>query len=219
MIIVDGFKRPPRSIVSEFDKLFSGAISDAMNLLGAMVSEIKPIFNEIKIVGTAITVVTHVGDTLTLVKAIDLAQPGDVIVIDGRGHKDSAIWGGLMARSAMKQGVVGVVVDGAVRDVAEIRQLQFPVFARGIVPNNGTEGYLGKINVPIQCGGVTVRPGDIIFGDDDGVVVTPQEMAEEVSKTAQSIIREEEETLSKIESGMSYGQIVGVDRIIEQKKK
>ena len=124
-----------------------------------------------------------------------------------------------MARSAMKQGVVGVVVDGAVRDVAEIRQLQFPVFARGIVPNNGTEGYLGKINVPIQCGGVTVRPGDIIFGDDDGVVVTPQEMAEEVSKTAQSIIREEEETLSKIESGMSYGQIVGVDRIIEQKKK
>jgi regulator of RNase E activity RraA len=219
MIIVDSFKRPSRSIVSEFDELFSGAISDAMNLAGAMVSEIKPIFDEIKIVGSAITVATHVGDTLTLVKAIDLTQPGDVIVIDGRGHKDSAIWGGLMARSAMKKGVVGVVVDGAARDVAEIRQLKFPVFARAIVPNNGTAGYLGKINVPIQCGGVTVRPGDIIFGDDDGVVVIPQELAEEVSKTAQSIIREEEETLSKIESGLSYGQIVGVDKIIEQIEK
>lgn len=219
MKIVAEIKRPPRSIVSEFGKLFSGAITDAMNLSGGMISEIRPMFNDTKIVGPAITVTTHPGDGLTPVKAIDFTHPGDVIVIDGRGHKDSAIWGEMTSRSAMKKGAVGAVVDGAVRDVAEIRQLKFPVFARAIVPNDATLAYLGKINVPIQCGGVTVRPGDIIFGDDDGVVVIPQELAEEVLKTAQSIARDEQRIISKIEKGLSIGQIIEVDKIIEEKKK
>jgi regulator of RNase E activity RraA len=219
MVINTDIIRPSRKVIKSYNALFSGIISDAMHKSGAMNSEIKSIMTNVKMVGPAITVRTHAGDILTLIKAIDIAKAGDVLVVDAQGFKDSALWGELTSRSALNKGIVGLVIDGAVRDVLQIRKIRFPVFCRGISPCNGTADFVGDINIQIQCGGVSVNPGDIIFGDDDGVVVIPLNDAEEILGTAQSIQESEEIILKKIGEGITIGELSSLDEVIEKKSK
>jgi 3-hexulose-6-phosphate synthase/6-phospho-3-hexuloisomerase len=186
-------------------------ISDAMHRKGAM-QEILSICGDVKMAGTAITVQTFAGDWAKPVEAIDLAGPGDVIAINNDGGIHVAPWGELATRSCMGKGVSGVVIDGAVRDVDDIRRLNYPVFARAIVPNAGEPKGFGEINAEITCCGQVVRPGDWIVGDMNGVVVIPRERAYEVARRAREVQKNEERIREEISRGGTLSSIQELEK-------
>ncbi len=148
--------------------------------------------------GTAVTVrVTH-GDNLAVLRAFEYCRPGDVMVIDGGGDTEQAILGGIMSLYAARIGLAGLVIDGAIRDVAEIRQREFPMFARDHTHRGPYKDGPGEINVPVCIGGMTVMPGDIIIGDEDGVLAFPPEEAESLIAKAQAQRTKEEATIQAI---------------------
>ena len=181
-------------------------ISDAMHHKGVM-KGILPICAGHKIVGRAITVRTLPGDWAKPVEAIDRARSSDVIVIDN-GRADIAPWGGLATLSCMNRKIEGVVIDGAVRDVDEIRKFDYPLFARAIVPNAGEPKGYGEIGVEIVCGGQVVRDGDYIVGDDSGAVVIPKERAYEIARRAKEVYKTELRIKSEIERGKSLSEVL-----------
>lgn len=148
--------------------------------------------------GTAVTVRVSHGDNLAVLRAFQYCRPGDVMVIDGGGDTEQAILGGIMSLHARQIGLAGLVVDGAVRDVAEIRQRDFPLFARGHVHRGPYKDGPGEINVPVCIGGMTVMPGDIIIGDEDGLLAFPPEEAETLIAKAQAQQAKEEATIQAI---------------------
>jgi 3-hexulose-6-phosphate synthase/6-phospho-3-hexuloisomerase len=181
-------------------------ISDAMHRKGVM-RGIKPLFENIKLVGKAVTVQTFEGDWAKPVEATDVAKEGDVIVVYA-GSKDVAPWGELASWSCKQKGIAGFVIDGAVRDVDEIRRIRFPVFAKCIVPNAGEPKGFGEINAEITCGGAEVRPGDWIIGDDNGVVVVPKERAYEIARRAKEVWKAEERVREEIKRGKTLSQVL-----------
>jgi RraA family protein len=184
--IVTDFPRPPREVTLALGELRTPLVSDVMGRFRVMDFALKPIIPNRLIVGPAFTIKMPPHDNLMLHKAFQYVQPGDIIVIDVQGDTTCAILGDNISFKCQKLGVAGVVIDGAIRDVAEIRDLGFQIFTRGVIPNGPGKNGPGEINTPISCGGVIVRPGDLILGDDDGVVVVPQEIALEVSKKAKA---------------------------------
>jgi 3-hexulose-6-phosphate synthase/6-phospho-3-hexuloisomerase len=181
-------------------------ISDAMHRARA-IEGIRPIVKGKKIVGKAVTVYTMDGDWAKAVEAIDIAGKGDVIVIKCSGDT-SAVWGELATRSCMNKGIEGVVIDGAVRDVDDIAKLDFPVFAKKIVPNAGEPKGFGEINVKIVCGGVEINPGDWIVADDNGVMVIPKRRAYEIARRALEVKKHEDRIRAEIEGGKTLAEIV-----------
>jgi len=184
-------------LIQAFSKVATASVADAVDKItsrrGYMDSTIKPRINDRKVVGPAVTIVK--GPTSEFVppqhalEAIDESPAGSVIVIATGGEADVAVWGGLMTAGAVANGHAGAVLDGAVRDVTEIRRdYDFPVFARSVSPGT-TLGRFKTLssNVPVICGGIEVHPGDIIVADIDGVVVVPREHAEAVLRMAQEI--------------------------------
>ncbi|MEA1966489.1 MAG: 3-hexulose-6-phosphate synthase, partial [Euryarchaeota archaeon] len=200
-------KQPSDEAVIELLRVVSTPnISDAMHRKGAM-KGILPICTGHKIVGRAITVRTLPGDWAKPVEAIDRAGAGNVIVIDN-GRADVAPWGGLATLSCMNRKIEGVVIDGAVRDVDEIRKLDYPLFARAIVPNAGEPKGYGEIGAEIVCGGQVVRDGDYIVGDDSGVVVIPKERAYEIARRAKEVYKTELRIKAEIERGKSLSEVL-----------
>jgi regulator of RNase E activity RraA len=202
-------------ILEELKKFSTANISDGMNRFGAMDPRIKPIRPGFKVVGPAVTVRLRPGDNLMAHKAIDLAQPGDVIVIDAQGCCTNAVWGELMSLAAIKKGLKAMVIDGAVRDSRENREIGFPLFAKAICPTACDKDGPGEINVPIACGGVAVLPGDIVIGDDDGVVVVPREDVLQVLEEVRKKLEYEEKRKLDIQAGVIVG--AGIDRSLRDK--
>ncbi|MED4206480.1 RraA family protein [Neobacillus mesonae] len=166
--------------VLDFMNIPTTCISDAMDGLNNLHPAIKPLKEEYKVVGRAFTVKIPVGDNLAVIKAIRNAKPGDVLVVDAKGDQYRAIAGDFVIGMMHTLGIAGLVVDGVIRDLAGIKELNFPVFSKGTaVAASGKAGF-GEINVPISCGGMTVHPGDLIIGDVDGVVVVPQAIEQEI---------------------------------------
>jgi len=163
---------------------------------------IRPVVLGVKMVGRAVTVRTYPGDFAKPVEAVDVAEEGDVIVVDC-GGVGPAVWGELATNSAMLKGLSGVVIEGAIRDTREIRKLKFPAFARSIVPHAGEPKGFGEIGVPVTISGVRIKPGDWIVGDDDGVVVLPKESAVEFANRAMDCLEAENRILEEIKSGKS----------------
>jgi len=175
-------------------KLIPPAVaSDCMNRSNVMAARISPLSPGMSICGQARTVTSMVGDNGAAHAAIGLVEAGDVLVIDGRGHMETAVWGGIMTRAAMQCGIAGLVLDGALRDAAEIRELNFPTFTAGICPAGPSKGFGGIIDGVISCGGCPVKPGDIVLGDDDGVAVIPLERQAEIYQAALKQIETENE--------------------------
>jgi 3-hexulose-6-phosphate synthase/6-phospho-3-hexuloisomerase len=201
--------RPHKSMEEELITLLKEVstpnISDAMHRKGAM-RDIHPINAGTKMAGTAITVQTFAGDWAKTVEAIDLGGPGKVIVIYN-GSNYIAPWGGLATLSCRIKGIEGVVIDGAVRDVDEIRAMNYPVFASAIVPNAGDPKGMGEINAEITCGGQLVKPGDYIVGDDSGVVVIPRERAYEIARRAKEVEKNESRMYEEIRRGSTLSQV------------
>jgi len=186
-------------------------ISDAMHRKGAMYGlfSMNP---GLKMVGPAVTVQTFEGDWAKTVEAIDTAQPGDVIVIYNGGSDRVAPWGELATLSCLNKGVSGVVIDGAVRDIDDIRRLEFPVFTRAVVPNAGEPKGFGEINAEISCAGQTVRPGDYIVGDDNGVVVVPKERAYEIARRSVEVEKNESRIRDEITRGSTLSKVLRLEK-------
>ncbi len=208
----EGRRRMEKTLDEQIFELFMHVstpnISDAMHRKGVM-RGIKPLFEDIKLVGKAVTVQTFEGDWAKSVEAIDVAKEGDVLVVYA-GSKDVATWGELASWSCKQKGIAGVVIDGAVRDVEEIRRLKFPVFAKYEVPNAGEPKGFGELNTEIKCGGQEVKPGDWIIGDDNGVVVVSKESAYEIARRAKEVWKSEERIREEIKKGKTLSQVLDV---------
>jgi 3-hexulose-6-phosphate synthase/6-phospho-3-hexuloisomerase len=157
-------------------------------------------------VGRAFTVRTYPGDWAKPVEAVDRAARGDVIVIDA-GGVPPAVWGELASWSAKRKGIAGVLIDGAIRDVPEIKKLEFPAFAKIITPQAGEPKGLGEIGIPVEIGGQKVFPGDWIIGDDDGVIVMPQARATEIANRAMDVLERENRVRKEIKEGSTLSQV------------
>lgn len=211
-------ERPSGEILAGFRDLLAFdsitcALSDCMGRFNAMTADMRPLFEGIRLVGTAVTVKTLAADLAAPFKAIDVCQPGDVVVIDSHGSVNTAFWGENMTLSALNRGVLAAVIDGACRDVEEIRRLRFPVLCKGIVPNVGAIAGYGEVNVPIQCAGVAVSPGDIVVIDGNGVVVVPRTEAAGILQKAQRLLETEHLLQEKIKAGATIGELVKIDEI------
>jgi RraA family protein len=194
-------KRPDRKLLAELAKMVTPHLSDSMERLYAGGAALRPMHNGRKLCGPAFTVRTSPGDNLLVHKAIDVAEPGDVIVVDAGGVNDNAIIGELMSARAEQRGVAGMVIWGAIRDSAELRQGSFPVYASGVTHRGPYKNGPGEINVAISIGGMTVNPGDIIVGDADGLVAVPQDQAETILASAKAILAKEEKSMKEIKAG------------------
>src|SRR5438132_9569497 len=186
-----------------------------MGRFNAMTSDMKPLFEGIRFVGTAVTVKTLASDLAAAFKAIDLCRPGDVVVIDSHGSLNTAFWGENMTMSALNRGVIAAVVDGACRDVEEIRKLKFPVICKGVVPNVGSISGYGEVNVPIQCGGVPVSPGDVVVIDGNGVVVVPMDHAGVILEKTRRLLETEHILQERIKAGATIGELIKIDEIFQ----
>jgi regulator of RNase E activity RraA len=211
-------KAPDPEILQGFKDLLkiyspSCVVADAQERAGVMHSYIRPLTNDTRFVGPALTVRLEPGNQVDCLDALAVAQEGDVIVVDAAGETETSIWGGLMAGLCSIEGVVGAVVDGAIRDTDEIRDLRFFIFSKAIVPRSTHTPYSGRmepieINVPIQCAGVVVNPGDIVLGDEIGVTVVPLENAAEVLEKAREQADKEEQTRARIREGKSVEELL-----------
>lgn len=186
------FSRPDKSLIDAFKGIPVANIGDVMNRNACLSPQLRPL-NDTPLLGSALTVKTRAGDILIIHKAIDLAQPGDILVIDGQGDLTYAILGELMTTLARKKGVAGAIVNGSVRDVAALRALtDFPVYAAGISPNGPLKISGGEIGTTISCAGQSISAGDIVIGDADGVVVVNPQCAESIATLAkQNMLREQ----------------------------
>lgn len=200
------FKRVSEENIREMlSRVSSANISDAMHRQGEL-KGIRPVCSGVKMIGPAFTVRTYPGDWAKTVEAIDEAPQGSVIVIDA-GGVGPAVWGELATHSSLEKKIAGVVIDGAIRDVVEIKKLKFSAFARIITPTAGEPKGFGEMGVPVEVGGVRVFPGDWVFGDDDGVVVIPQKRAVEITNRAMDWLERENRIRKEIKQGGTLGKI------------
>lgn len=194
-------RRPDKAIIEQFGNVVTPHISDNLNRMHAVCSGLGAYHKEGRLIGTAFTVKTRPGDNLMVHKAIDMAEPGDVIVVDAGGDETNAIVGEIMLRLAQKRRIAGFVIDGSIRDTEAFRNDTFPVYARGVTHRGPYKDGPGEINVPVTVGGQVIQPGDIIVGDEDGLAVVPQDHAEEVLALVREQQRREEAILQSIQEG------------------
>ena len=192
----------------------AAGVSDCLERSMAMDGGIGPLDHSMRLVGQARTVRCMVGDNSALHAAINLVRPREVLVVDAGAHLGRAVWGGLMTQAAIKCGCGGLVVDGAVRDRAEIVDLGFGCYARGSAPAGPHKGFGGAIDCPISCGGVAVLPGDLIVADADGVTVVPLDQAATTLEAYKKLKEKEARTLATLDQGGSLADIYGVPEIV-----
>ena len=198
-------------VLEAFLKVSTPNLADALQKRGVMRGIVPRIAHGQKLVGRALTVKTADGDWAKPVEAIDRAKPGDVIVVDVGGGP-TAVWGELASNSCLVKGVVGVVVDGAIRDVDAILELRFPAFSRHITPHAGEPKGQGSIGEEIECGGQLVRTGDWIVGDESGVVVVPKELGVEMANRAMDVLERENRVREEIKRGGTLSSVFELEK-------
>jgi 4-hydroxy-4-methyl-2-oxoglutarate aldolase len=209
-------ERPGKEVIAGYRELATGNICDAMGRYGGMSASIKPILEKCTMVGPAVTVKIYPADNLMLHKATEVAKAGDVLVVDAAGYPDMAILGDLLCLVCKTKGIEGIVLDGGVRDIEGIRDLDFPVFAKGITPVGPLKDSPGSINVPIHCGGMPVMPGDLIVGDADGVAVVPKGRIQEVLEKGRAIMEKERKMRERIQKGELIYHILDLGKLLQR---
>ena len=175
MTVIHDFARPAQDLIDAFRNQSPATLHEAMGRKAALPFPIKPLYPGMRVCGPAVTVACGPTDNLMIHVAMALTKPGDVLVVDFKGMTEAGPWGDVLTASALQRGLAGLVIDGCVRDAAAIRDMGFPVFCRGTNMKGTTKTQpAGDVNTTIVCAGVIVAPGDIVVGDDDGVVVVPQ---------------------------------------------
>ena len=195
--------RPDPDLVARFGAFDTPSISDRMNRLYTMAPGIRNLTDDrLRLLGPACTVKVYPGDNLMVHKALDIAQPGDVVVVDTSSSTMTAVLGDLVSTKARHRGLAGFVVDGLVRDLPGIRALgDFPVYARGVTPTGPLHRGPGEINYPVSAGGIVVCPGDIIVGDLSGVVVIPHEIVGELLDRLEASAAKESDYVAAVARG------------------
>lgn len=196
-------ERPEPSLIEEFASFETPAVSDLMNRLSTMHWGIHRLTAPgQRLIGPACTVKVFPGDNLMVHKSLDLARPGDVVVVDAAGATTHAVLGDLVATKARHRGIAGFVVDGLVRDIPGIIALgDMPVFARGVSPIGPLHRGPGEVNFPVSAGGIVVHPGDLIIGDDNGVVVVPLDACQPVLERLRAQASAEAAYLDAVQAG------------------
>ena len=199
-------------IARELSVIGSANVSDALRSLGchfqAMDGGIRPLQTSMRLAGPAFTVRCYPGATFALEKALELASPGDVLVVDGGGHPDVILMGGLMSTRAKTRGLAGAVVDGAVRDVDQITSLGFPVFSRYVCPRAGIYAEIGEWQTTICCGRQPVQPGDWIVADHSGVAIVPPRLLMQLLERATALNQREDHIQRELLSGKNLAEAV-----------
>jgi len=190
-------------IVARFRGVASPNLADAMGRFHFMDPEIRS-RSGLSLCGLAVTVLCRPGDNLMVHKALQVAEPGDVVVVNTCGNTTSAVFGELMCHTAAAKHLGGIIVDGAIRDVEGITRLGLPAFSRTVSPGACDKDGPGEINVPIACGNTVVMPGDIVVGDDDGVTVVPRDIAEDVLPLVDALMKREQARIAEIGRGVLY---------------
>ena len=208
-------RRLADELVHQYAQFSACVIGDAMGRFRVLDSRIRPVVPTRRIVGRAVTVLTRGIDNLMMHKAMEMAGPGDVIIVDTYGETNASGWGGLMTHTAVKTGLEGVVIDGSVRDLEDLRQLDFPVYARAVTARGCFKDGPGEINCPISCGGVAVMPGDLILADEDGVVCVPFDDVEVVLERARIQLENEKKRGTEIEAGELFKR--SINELLEKK--
>ena len=202
--IIKDFVRPDKALVERFKDMPVANIDDNMNRIAAVDTSIEPI-GKGQLLGTAFTVCVPQGDNLMFHAAMDLAKPGDVIMIDAGGFTDRAIFGELMATYCKSRGIKGIVCDGAIRDRGGLAAMEdFPVYAKSATPNGPYKNGPGEINVPVVIGGKVVHPGDIVVGDDDGVIIIDPAIANEIADATLAVEKKEADIMKHILEDGTY---------------
>jgi regulator of RNase E activity RraA len=198
--VIRHIERVDPAVVAQAAQYPSSILADVAGRRGALSGRIAPLAPSMRFAGPAITVEVRPGDNLMIHAAMAIAQPGDVIVVDGKGDVSSALMGEIMSQQCVALGVVAVVIDGAVRDSEAIRELGFPMFAAGLNPNGPTKSVSGRLNHPISIGGVSVSPGDLVVGDADGVTVIERGKAAALLPLAAAKVAAETKRIADIKS-------------------
>jgi regulator of RNase E activity RraA len=197
---------PPRisdELLERFAGLASSNVADAMGRFGFMDAGMQS-RSALPLCGLAVTVQCRPADNLMVHKALQVAQPGDIVVVSTCGNTTSAVFGELMCHTATAAKLGGIIVDGAVRDVEGIKRLAFPAYSRAVCPGSCDKDGPGEINVPISCGGTVVSPGDIIVGDGDGIAVVPRDSAAEILARVVQLMDRETKRVSEIDAGQIF---------------
>ena len=195
--------RTEPELVEQLGRHATSNLADAMGRFHFMDFGIRPRSGR-SLYGVAVTVDARPADNLMVHKALEVAQPGDIVVVSTNGNTTSAVFGELMCRTAVGAKLGGIVVDGAIRDVDAITELEFPAFSRAVCAGGCDKDGPGEINVPISCGNAVVMPGDVIVGDEDGVVVVPREDAREVLHLVNTLVEREKKRIAEIDSGVLF---------------
>jgi regulator of RNase E activity RraA len=195
------FERVSPEVVRKASSFAASVLADVAGRRGTLAGRIAPLSPSTRLAGPAFTIEVRQGDNLMIHAAMLMAKPGDILVVDGKGDRTCALMGSVMIRACRKLGIAGVVLDAAVRDTEELRELGFPVYSVGANPNGPTKFVPGRINWPISCGGVAINPGDLIVGDADGVVAIEREKAESVLDLAARKVAEEGARIADIRAG------------------
>ena len=209
---------PPLSLTSHahdprFEQLLAlgaATVYEAQGARGALDAGIKPLDPHSRLVGPALTVDTRPADNLMLHYALLKAKPGDVLVVDAKGFLEAGPWGDVLTTAAIKAGIAGLVIHGAVRDASAIVEMGFPVFCRGLSIKGTGKNQPGRVNVPVCIGDVSIRPGDVIVGDRDGLVVVAADEIDAVITSALAREAKETEQRAAIERGVSTAELLGL---------
>ncbi len=207
-IAMDSVPKPAPALIAAFREAPTSIISDNLARLPGAVG-LRPFHKGGALVGVAFTVKTRPGDNLAIHKALELVGPGDVIVVDGGGDESRALVGEIMKTIAQWRGAEGYVIDGAIRDAGAIAADTYPFFARAAIHRGPYKSGPGEINVPVSIGGSVISPGDIVVGDEDGIVSFPQSIAESLLEKVKAQIKREADTMTAIREGRyqgSYGK-------------
>ncbi|MBM4347385.1 MAG: 4-carboxy-4-hydroxy-2-oxoadipate aldolase/oxaloacetate decarboxylase [Deltaproteobacteria bacterium] len=213
--VIKQIERVPKELMDQFRGIGTATVHEAYERKGAVDPAIKPIARGVRICGPAFTVQCHPGDNLMLHKALERAQPGDILVTSVGGYYEAGYWGGLMATSGVAKKLGGLAIDGCIRDSSEIIRMGFPIFCRGFCIKGTTKTVLGLINHPIILGGVSVHPGDLILGDDDGMVVIERLKCKEVLEKSIQRVEAEKIKSEKLKTGISSIELNKLGKVFE----